>query len=262
MNEFIKRTIWAVILSVTVITAILYLDVLILKLSIAVISVLAVYEISALLDTHLKGLKNKSILIVAFFSSISIIFLDFYLGLFIITLYSFWLAHKHSNLNYLTWTLFSLVYGVFFVSSLAFIIEYERLVLFLLFAVVWSGDTLAYIIGKNFGKHKMAPVISPKKTWEGALGSFIGSVTAGYAFIYYFHLPYHFFIPVFLSAIFLQVGDLFESFIKRQVGKKDSSNLIPGHGGLLDRIDSLIFSSVLFFIWINLSTKFLKMINL
>lgn len=252
MSEFTKRTIWAIILSIVVISGVLYLPVYVLKFTVALICVVAVYEITNLLDISANGLKNRSILFAAFVSSLLLLFLNFYLSLFFITLYSFWLAYTYNNLNYLSWSLFSLIYGVFFVSSIGFIIEYDKLVVFLLFAVVWSGDILAYIVGKSFGKHKMAPVLSPKKTWEGAFGSFIGSIVAGGLFIYYFNLSAYFIIPVFLSAVFLQIGDLFESFIKRQVGKKDSSNLIPGHGGLLDRIDSLIFASVVFVIYLHI----------
>ena len=111
-------------------------------------------------------------------------------------------------------------------------------------AVVWLADIAAYFSGRAFGKHKLAPAISPGKTWEGALGG--GVAVVAYGFILSPHLPTVlsanpvtlFFVLVILTAVSI-VGDLFESLLKRQAGLKDSSNILPGHGGILDRIDSL-----------------------
>lgn len=255
MNDLLKRFISALVLAVFVISAIVYLPIDILKICVSLISVLAVYELTGLLEDRFKEIKNPITLIVTFLSSLSVLFVDIWLSIFLITLYSFYIGHRFWNLSYTANSIFILFYGVFFVSSLGIILQIDKYLIFLLFSVVWVGDTVAYFVGKTVGKHKMAPKLSPKKTWEGAIGSFFGSVVAGAIFIYYFHYNYLYLIPVILSAIMLQVGDLFESFIKRQVGKKDSSNIIPGHGGILDRIDSLIFASVIFVIWENLISK-------
>mgnify|MGYP001496541278 CR=1 FL=1 len=109
----------------------------------------------------------------------------------------------------------------------------------------WLGDTAAYYVGRSLGRHKMAPVVSPKKTWEGAAASLVASVAFGA-----FYLPY--FIPTvtplaaglmaLAANIAGQVGDLAESAIKRGAKVKDSSALLPGHGGWLDRVDSNLFS--------------------
>ena len=106
---------------------------------------------------------------------------------------------------------------------------------------IWCGDTAAIFIGKAFGKHPMAPEISPKKTWEGATGNFLACVIAALVLGAIFHYPM---LPMILlglnCGIVGQAGDLFESWLKRKADMKDSGNILPGHGGLLDRIDSLM----------------------
>ena len=113
------------------------------------------------------------------------------------------------------------------------------------FLLCWAGDTAAMYVGKAFGRHKLAPVISPAKTLEGAAASVAGGVLAGVLYM-------HFFLPAIsigaLIAIGIagnvagQLGDLAESWFKRRAGVKDSGNSLPGHGGWLDRIDSSLFS--------------------
>lgn len=130
-----------------------------------------------------------------------------------------------------------------------------KLLLLFLFTI-WIGDSGAYYLGKNFGRHKMAPVLSPKKTWEGLAGGIIASFLGAAAFHLLFPLPFGW-APVLIIAAILSIsaplGDLVESVLKRDTGVKDSSNLIPGHGGLLDRTDSLFFSApvVLAYLWFS-----------
>jgi phosphatidate cytidylyltransferase len=118
------------------------------------------------------------------------------------------------------------------------------LVLLSILAVVWLADIGAYFFGRTLGKHKLAPSISPGKTWEGAIGGGVAVLTYGFALSS--RLPdalssnygVLFLVLILLVAISI-IGDLFESLLKRQAGLKDSSNVLPGHGGVLDRIDSL-----------------------
>lgn len=112
---------------------------------------------------------------------------------------------------------------------------------FFLFILIWSSDTFAYFTGKFFGKHKMAPKISPKKTWEGFAGGVILTIILGF-FIEKFHpdLRGNWIIVGFLVSVFAPLGDLVESQLKRTFAVKDSGNIIPGHGGILDRLDSFI----------------------
>jgi phosphatidate cytidylyltransferase len=109
----------------------------------------------------------------------------------------------------------------------------------------WVGDTGAYYIGKNFGRHKLMPRVSPGKSWEGAIASVLSSVLFG---IIYLPLAIRG-TPLWIAAVFAvvanvagQVGDLAESAIKRSAGVKDSGAMLPGHGGLLDRLDSTMFA--------------------
>ncbi|MFW5440003.1 MAG: phosphatidate cytidylyltransferase [Methylophilaceae bacterium] len=110
-----------------------------------------------------------------------------------------------------------------------------------LLSTIWIADTAAYFSGKNFGKHKLAPSISPGKTWEGVMGAVL-AVTAFSAVLYCSDTvsSWTIFPLLWLVALLGVVGDLFESLIKRQVNKKDSGDLLPGHGGILDRIDGLV----------------------
>jgi phosphatidate cytidylyltransferase len=140
------------------------------------------------------------------------------------------------------------------------------LVIYLLF-VVWAGDIFAYFVGKSIGRHRMSPRISPNKTWEGAVASVVASVGVGlllYRYAYpislwllqaklierrdaYFGLQPLPLWPIFWISIALniaaQLGDLVESLIKRGAGVKDSGAILPGHGGMLDRVDALLFAA-------------------
>jgi len=117
----------------------------------------------------------------------------------------------------------------------------------LLFAMLlsWAGDTAAYYVGRSFGKHKMAPVVSPGKSWEGAAGSVAGAMLVGGIYAHYLIPQAPIAQALLLAAagnIAGQLGDLCESALKRGGGVKDSGTLLPGHGGWLDRIDSSLFS--------------------
>ncbi len=138
-----------------------------------------------------------------------------------------------------------------------------------LLLVVWAGDIFAYFVGKSMGRHLMAPRISPKKTWEGAAASVLASVGVGWLLFHYalplssallragliqqrdgmFGLEQPAMGPIILLTVVLnvaaQLGDLVESLIKRGAGVKDSGALLPGHGGMLDRIDALLFAAPL-----------------
>ncbi|MGQ9819643.1 MAG: phosphatidate cytidylyltransferase [Candidatus Kapaibacteriales bacterium] len=109
---------------------------------------------------------------------------------------------------------------------------------------IWICDSFAYFIGTAFGKHKLAPSVSPKKSWEGAIAGVIGAILSFYLFDTLFELSIKkgfLLLFSFVVGIIGQLGDLAESKIKRDFNVKDSSNLLPGHGGLLDRLDSIIF---------------------
>ena len=107
-------------------------------------------------------------------------------------------------------------------------------------AVVWIADTAAYFTGRRFGRHKLAPAISPGKTWEGVAGAFVALALYAAGVGVLAGMPLLSLLPMVLGLLYLSVlGDLFESWIKRLSGMKDSGDLLPGHGGVLDRIDAL-----------------------
>lgn len=108
-----------------------------------------------------------------------------------------------------------------------------------LMATVWIADTAAYFAGRRFGKHKLAPQISPGKTWEGVAGAFAAVMIYAVGLIVALHYNVGFALALLLLVPLSIVGDLFESWIKRRAGAKDSGHILPGHGGVLDRIDGL-----------------------
>lgn len=124
----------------------------------------------------------------------------------------------------------------------------------LLFAlvIVWVSDTAAYFAGRAIGKHPFAPKLSPNKTWEGAVAGFVASLAVAFAFMPWVNVPLvHLLAMAALGNIAGQVGDLLESGYKRSAGIKDSGSLLPGHGGVLDRIDALILAiPVVWYYWI------------
>lgn len=146
-------------------------------------------------------------------------------------------AHKALGLLYIA-------LPISFITPLSALPQGQWWLLFLL-VVVWVNDTGAYFAGRTLGRHKLSPEISPKKTIEGAIGGVMGGVIAAFAFAHLaglgLNLPEAFALSAAIGVIAI-VGDLAESVLKRSAGVKDSGAIIPGHGGMLDRIDSLLFT--------------------
>jgi phosphatidate cytidylyltransferase len=146
------------------------------------------------------------------------------------------------------WTLGGILYIGWLLGLLvALRLEAGRNWVFLALLATFGSDTAAYFIGRAFGRHKMAPHISPGKTWEGAAGGLMGAVVVSLLFTLStsVQLPLGYGEAVLLGmfiSIFGQVGDLAESLLKRSSGVKESGGLLPGHGGLLDRLDSILFA--------------------
>lgn len=127
-----------------------------------------------------------------------------------------------------------------------------RLVITIFFAT-WMGDTGAYLIGRKWGKHKLFPRVSPHKSWEGFIGAILASCVAMFiSRIWLFFPLVHTLILGVLIGVMGQMGDFFESMLKREVGIKDFGKILPGHGGVLDRFDSLLFTVPLFYYYIKL----------
>ncbi|HXO20824.1 MAG TPA: phosphatidate cytidylyltransferase [Thermoanaerobaculia bacterium] len=140
---------------------------------------------------------------------------------------------------------FGVAYLALPLASIAQLQQADPWLVFLLMAIVWLGDTAAYYVGSRLGRHKMAPTISPKKTWEGSAAGFAAAVGSAAVWSLWRLGRLH---PGILAvaaatAVASQLGDLVESMIKRGAGVKDSGNSLPGHGGFLDRIDAMLFAA-------------------
>jgi len=140
---------------------------------------------------------------------------------------------------------FGIPYFAVPIASLHLLKRSDPWLVFLLMAIVWLGDSAAFYAGSQWGRHKMAPVVSPKKSWEGAAAGFLISVAAA-AVWSYFRLgrvdPALLGVAAVTTAA-AQIGDLVESVIKRGAGVKDSGHVLPGHGGVFDRMDAMLFAA-------------------
>jgi len=152
------------------------------------------------------------------------------------------------------------LFGLFYITIPSFLViliyssKGGKWILLFILTVVWIGDSGAYAIGRWLGRHPLYPAVSPKKTVEGSIGGLIFSLLATLTLQRYLLPGLNLRDSLFLGlgiGILAQLGDLSESFIKRKAGVKDSGNVFPGHGGMLDRIDSLLFSVpfVYFYLW-------------
>ena len=130
--------------------------------------------------------------------------------------------------------------------SLRLPIDHGALTIYWLFILVWSADTLAYFVGRNVGGPKLAPKLSPKKTWSGFIGALAGAAIVGAALAIYLEKTtiWPLIVVSALLGAISQFGDLLESWFKRRFHRKDMSGLIPGHGGLFDRVDGLLAATI------------------
>ncbi len=138
-----------------------------------------------------------------------------------------------------------IAFGLAFLPLLRSIPDHGRLALFTVLLAVFAADTMAYFVGRLVGRHKLAPVLSPGKTWEGLVASTVTAVLVPFFALYHQH-----FLTIGESlvlgaviAVSAPVGDLFESAVKRDLGVKDSGRLLAGHGGMLDRLDAPLFAA-------------------
>ena len=168
---------------------------------------------------------------------------------FLLTFFCFFLIRKNKNIIYLI----GIIYIVLPFFILLFFKNMDKLAFFfpLIFIIVISTDIGAYFFGKSFGGPKLLKSVSPKKTWSGLIGGIIISIFSSLIYYQNSTINFEFIFLILVLSVFCQIGDLFESFFKRLCGVKDSSNLIPGHGGVLDRLDGALFLiNFMFFLYI------------
>lgn len=176
------------------------------------------------------------------FDILSLIVIYLFLGAIYIRVIKF-SGSVLKDLGILSWGVIYVYLPLFLLKELRNL-EQGIAIIFLLLTIVWLTDSGAYFVGGALGRNKLAVKISPKKTIEGAIGGTIISIVGAIIFSKFFLSEYSFIIiAIFalIGSIISQLGDLFESAIKREFNVKDSGNILPGHGGVLDRIDSLLF---------------------
>lgn len=175
------------------------------------------------------------------------IFFDILLIVAVVIMYWEWFNMTKKSARKYIWGFAGLFYIIIPCLSLRYIMMFGSEFIFLSLFFIWAVDIGAYVAGKTIGGPKIAPKISPKKTWAGLFGAMVASslvliLAIKSSYFSYDNTIYLIIIACILSII-AQTGDFFESWVKRKFGVKDSSNIIPGHGGLLDRLDGLLFIS-------------------
>lgn len=236
----------------------------ILYASVLIVSLIGVWEYyHAFEQKQFKPLKKYGLLFIILFFVIfrmgfsmeTLVFLSFigvFLGMAIITF------SKKLNIIDFAITVSGIVYVAFFFFYILLIKKYDsNFFIWYVFILAWVTDTSAYFAGVFLGKHKLIPEISPKKTVEGAIGGVIGTtiVSAAYAYMFNPSFLYWALVLGIVGSILSQIGDLIASGIKRYLGIKDYGNIMPGHGGVLDRFDSILITTpvVYYFMRIFLS---------
>lgn len=266
MNNFIKRTLSGA-LFVTLVVGSILLNQYAFASIFALICGWSVYEFHKLVNKQ----KDVSVNPWAAFTGGVLLFATSFLyasGIWVypaFSVYGFYVVimfltelyrHKSNPLNNWAYFILGQVFVALPFSLLNFILfidEWQPLVLLSVFVTIWVNDTGAYLIGITFGKHRLFERISPKKSWEGFFGGAAAALLSGYVFSLL--IPQisliNWLIFSEIIVIFGTFGDLVESLMKRTVDMKDSGNVIPGHGGLLDRFDSMLLAAPVVFIYLS-----------
>jgi phosphatidate cytidylyltransferase len=244
MNELVQRSIFGG-LYVTLVVVVLRVFPQFTSYLFVLFSALCYRE--ALLLAGISGRKAPPMLIILWFALWIAVFLPEY-NTFVLPVTSIALIWSATRSRQSRQALLRGVYVLqpFIISILA--IKYQLInaeFLLFVFAVIWLNDTGAYLSGKKFGNHLLAPLISPKKTWEGFAGGIITAVAAQWVLFPFFfedHIAWKASLVAVLISCAATMGDLIQSRMKRIAGVKDSGNILPGHGGAFDRLDSFIFA--------------------
>jgi phosphatidate cytidylyltransferase len=252
MNETLKRALSGAVYIILLLSCILYS-----KISLAILFgvflLIAVYEfskiasISLIISLVISGIsyfllwnQDSNTMVNNFITIVSI--------LISIRLLLFLFQTKDTPFNIITKYLFLFGYIIFpfiLVNYIPMGVKgYNPKILISILILIWTNDTFAYIVGKSFGKHKLFPKVSPKKTIEGFIGGMFFAIISSYLLANFFleaKIIYIWLIIAIIVSVFSTLGDLIESKFKRLAGIKDSGNIMPGHGGILDRLDSIIY---------------------
>lgn len=225
-----------------------------LKATMFIITILSLIEFSnAFTKKNLRINKCLLIFFVIIYYVLGIEYINILMILFLPILLCFLLDCKRSIID-ISLDFIAIFYIVIPFSFIFILDEVNIYLVWIIFLSAWTMDTMAYIVGKNFGKHKLIEKISPNKTVEGFIAGVLSCIVVimvyGVVFTDRLNIPmFNLVLLSFIIGIMGQIGDLVASSIKRFVDIKDFSNLIPGHGGILDRFDSILFISIVVFIY-------------
>ncbi len=262
MNNFIQRTIFGSIYVAVIVLSCLVWHPSLLGLVFSIVSMLATLEYARMMKmdtwTSIGSILLSGILFVAAWMMIiggAVILSIILIAVYFICLFTLILGEifrKTENpMQNLGNILLSQVWIALPFALIGYLGVFESMLILALFVIIWVNDTGAYCVGSLIGKHKMIPSVSPGKSWEGLIGGIAFAMGAGYIFLAdpfgFTGLQYagwKWIVLTLVITIFGTLGDLFESRVKRTLGIKDSGNAIPGHGGWLDRFDSVLIAVV------------------
>ncbi|MCX8084305.1 MAG: phosphatidate cytidylyltransferase [Calditerrivibrio sp.] len=261
ISEKIKRIITALILIPPLVLAVVYLNHFWFFVLLLVFVFIATYEFSKLIE--IAG--GKYLKIPTFLGAFLIPF-GFYLNdfkLFLLTVFMVSFASLcikllgnqplESTFTTVGITFLNIFYVPFFFSFIMLLRNINYHYIFYLFIIIFSSDTFAYFFGIRFGKRRLYELISPKKSLEGFVAGLIGGVAGGVVYSYLFmNIDFlHVIVSTVLVVFSGVLGDLTESMFKRKAGVKDSGNIFPGHGGMLDRVDALLFGAPVLYFYVS-----------
>lgn len=267
MNNFVKRSLTAVVFVALLLGCTFWnqLSFTLLFFTITTVGIWEFYSLAEKGNNHPQKITGTFAAVIMYTSTavvsmdimdarfllinIAVVFLIFIIELFSTA------EHPFANIAF---TLLGLIYVALPFSLLNFITSYNGAynyqILFGLFFILWSNDTGAYLVGSVIGKHKLFPRVSPGKTWEGSVGGAVMSYIVAYVISEWYTVinPFDWMIIATILIVIGSLGDLVESLFKRSIGVKDSGNILPGHGGILDRFDSLILATPFVFVYLYL----------
>lgn len=224
-----------------------------LFLFLLVISLFGLFELFRVLEHRNYRLIKKTVYSVTVITYMFLFFLPvdgllFHMTPFLLLVATAYAIRGKLSIEELALSVMAYLYVPISLSYIYFLKEQGGHYVWIVFILAYATDTFAYFTGVAIGKHKLIPQISPKKTVEGAVGGVIGAVFSCLIFEYYFGQASHYvriIILAMIGSVASQLGDLLASFIKREFQVKDYGKLIPGHGGVLDRVDSVLFTAPL-----------------